>query len=67
LEHRVVNRAAGIVGIDAGDLLVLLVEGADLRRVGDAAGAEYVFGGGAVLLRKALEGAADRALVGFDR
>jgi predicted DNA-binding transcriptional regulator YafY len=34
---------------------------ADLWRVGDAAGAKHIFGGGTVLLPEALEGAADRA------
>src|SRR5262249_41968868 len=65
-EHRIVYRAAGVVGIDAGDFLVPFVEGADVRRVGDAADPEYIFGAGAVLLREALERTADRTVISLD-
>src|SRR5262245_63315299 len=67
LEHRVILRAAAVVGIDPGNLLVLFVPSADFRRVVDTANPEYVFDSGAVLLREALEGAADRTIKGFQR
>src|SRR6476660_9156776 len=66
LEHRVVERAAPVVGVDVGDGLVALVEIADVGRVGDPARSENVLGGGPVLLREALEGAADGGVIGLD-